>query len=185
MTRFDPAAGARYELARMPTVTFLNEQLTVETEAGVTLLAVAERHGVNLFRGLFQGVRCGGRVRGVCRRCRVWATGSLPPKTPAETGRLRLAFGAPVPVRGTMRLACLAIVDGDVEVRTRAGYVIPPSLEWSEDPRAWRWKERWAKRDEELAAPAATDAAAAKAKVAKAKPAPAPKDGGDGEGAGS
>ena len=135
----------------MPKVTFLNEQRTVEARAGQTLLEVADANGVNLFRGLFQGLHCK-RVHGWCNRCKVWAaplaTGALNEKTSAEKRRIRL--NGTIPAVGTLRLACQAVVNGDVEVRTRAGFMPPaPSLTWDADPRPSKWRDRWEKRNDE------------------------------------
>ncbi len=135
----------------MPKVTFVNEQRTVEAKPGQTLLEVAEENGINVFRGLFQGLHCK-RVHGWCNRCKVWAnplaTGALNEKTGAEKRRLRL--GGAVPPSGTMRLACQAVVSGDCEVRTRAGFTPPrPSLQWDADPRPSKWRERWEHRNDE------------------------------------
>ena len=50
-----------------------------------------------------------------------------------------------------MRLACQAVVHGDVEVRTRAGFeeFVKPNPDWAPDPRPWKWKERWDKRNDQ------------------------------------
>src|SRR5205814_2338762 len=91
-------------------------------------------------------------VLGWCGRCKVWAAplapGGLNEKTRSEVG-LRL-FGS-VPKDGTARLACQAVVGGDVEVRTRAGYedFVKPNLEWSADLRPSKWRERWDRRNDE------------------------------------
>ena len=130
----------------MPKVTFVNELVTVEAQPGETLLSVGERGGINVFRGIFQGLHCK-RVRGWCGRCKVWATplqsGALNEKTGAE---LRVRLGGRVAAKGTMRLACQAVVSGDVEVRTRPGFEIKETLTWDADARKSKWKERWDKR---------------------------------------
>lgn len=135
----------------LPKITFLNEQVTVDAAVGETLLDVAQRHGINLFRGLWQGIRCCARhPTGWCGRCKVYAKpltpDALSPRTWAE--RLPLRVNGALPRVGTLRLACQTRIHGDVEVRTRSGFEIPPSLDWPPDPRPFKWRERWEKRGE-------------------------------------
>lgn len=165
----------------MPKVTFLNEQITVEAEPGQTVLQVADKHGINLFRGLFQELHCN-RISGWCNRCKVWATGLGPeainPRTAKENIRLRL--NGALPKHGNMRLACQVVVSGDCEVRTRSGFTQSQSLEWAPDPRHFKWRDRWDHRNDEPAedekpkkAPAPKPAVAKPAAAAPAAPAPA------------
>jgi ferredoxin len=144
----------------VPKVTFLNELITVDAKAGQTLRDVAEKTGINLFRGLFQGVHCSGN-QGWCNRCKVWATplaeGALNPRTRKEKRGFRL--NGKLPPNGNMRLACQTVVSGDCEVRTRPGYVQmrPQSLAWDADPRPSKWRDRWDNRKQAGAAAEADD----------------------------
>ncbi len=138
----------------MPKVTFMNELVTVEAPAGRTLLDVAEEHGINVFRGLWPELHCGGdgQRSAWCNRCKVWvnglAPGALGPRTKKE--QRKLYVNGALPAQGTMRLACQVVIQGDCEVRTRAGGVErKPNPEWAPDPRPWKWRERWEKRNEQ------------------------------------
>lgn len=186
--RFDPPCPIRYKSladptrraeANLPKVMFLNELVTVEAKVGQTLLEVADENGIELFRGIWPGLHCG-RVLGWCNRCKLWATGATPealnPRTGKEKTSLRL--NGALPKEGTMRLACQAVVSGDVEVRTRSGFIQKQSLTWEPDPRHFKWQDRWAHRNDEpdpdeKAEKAAKAKAAAPAKAAKAAPAAA------------
>ena len=154
---FDASPPLRYKLAlleiaekNLPKVTFLNEQITASAEPGQTLLEVAEKHGINLFRGIFQELHCN-RVSGWCNRCKVWASATAPgainPRTAKENMPLRI--NGALPKEGNMRLACQVIVSGDCEVRTRSGFVQSESLEWAPDPRHFKWRDRWDRRNDE------------------------------------
>ncbi len=77
--------------------------IATEAQAGETLLQVAMRAGVEI-----ESV-CGGR--GTCGKCRVIATRGLGPVTDLE----RRALSAAERAKG-YRLACQALVEGDVEV---------------------------------------------------------------------
>ena len=163
----------------MPKVTFVNEQITVEAKPGENLLEVCERNEINVFRGLFQGFHCGG-AKGWCNRCKVWATplqpGALNERTGAEKRRLRV--NGAIPLHGTMRLACQVVVQGDVEVRTRSGFEVAPNADWQPDPRPFKWKDRWDRRnDEPEEDEGKKKPAAAKAKAAAAKAVPSAKEG--------
>jgi len=163
----------------LPKVTFVNEQITVEAKPGENLLEICERSEINVFRGLFQGFHCGG-AKGWCNRCKVWATplqpGAVNERTGAEKRRLRL--NGAIPLHGTMRLACQVMVQGDVEVRTRSGFEVLPNAEWTQDPRPFKWKERWDRRNDEPDEEEGKKKkpAAAKAKAAVSAPAAAPSE---------
>jgi ferredoxin len=150
----------------LPKVTFVNEQITVEAQPGQTLLDVAEKSGINVFRGIWQGLHCSSG--GWCNRCKVWATplegGALNAKTSSELSGFRL--GGRIPKHGTLRLACQAKISGDVEVRTRSGFEKAPTVEWQPDPRPFKWRERWEKRNEEDEEKPAKKAAPAKVAAA-------------------
>ena len=163
----------------MPKVTFLNEGRVVEAKPGQTILQVAQEHGIDVFRGLFRGFHCRRRF-GWCGRCKVWVNGgaeALTPRTAKEAKRLRGDDGG-LP-QSTLRLACQVTPLGDCEVRTRAGFDLPLSdLRWEADPRPWKWRDRWERRNDEPSeeegakkkGPAkAAEGAAAKAKAAPAK----------------
>jgi hypothetical protein len=102
----------------------------------------------------------------------VWAApvvpGAINEKTRTE---LRSRINGTVPAHGTMRLACQAVVNGDIEVRTRAGFeeFVKPNPDWAPDPRPSKWKERWEKRNDEPD----EDEEKPKKKAATAKPAAA------------
>lgn len=104
----------------MPKVEFEREGVTVDARAGQTLLEVAEAAGVEIFRGIWPGLRCRRRP-GWCNRCKLWVAAETPdainPPTVKERARLRLNGR----VQGAMRLACQVTVSGDVRVHTRAG----------------------------------------------------------------
>lgn len=174
---FDEEIPFRYK-RRVPKVTFLNEQITVEASAGKNLLEIAEESGIDVFRGIWPNLHCGassGPTRsGWCGRCKVWlterSTGAASARTSAEARRVRL--NGALPAHGTMRLACQVIVQGDCDVRTRAGFTIRPNLTWEADPRSFKWRERWDHRNDEPApkageagASTAPDDAAAPSKV--------------------
>jgi ferredoxin len=149
----------------------MNELVTVEAPAGKNLLELAEEHGISVFRGIWPELHCQ-RTMGWCNRCKVWVTGLQPnainPRTKKEQSRYRL--GGAIPPGGNMRLACQVIVQGDCEVRTRAGGPERArDAEWAPDPRDFKWRERWEKRNEE----AAEDDEEAPKKKPAAKPAPA------------
>ena len=133
----------------MPKITFMNEQVTVEVQAGTNLLDAAERNGIDVFRGLWPGLHCGVPpffAKGSCNRCKLWVTpladGAVNAKTKKETSGLRL--NGAISASGNLRLACQVTVSGDVEVRTRAGGPARKlNMEWAADPRPSKWKDRW------------------------------------------
>lgn len=94
----------------MPKVHFLNEAITVTVPAGSNLLDVAEQNGIQIYRGMWPHMNCGGR--GLCGRCGVWV-----PRSEGASGRT--LFERFRRVQGELRLACRVRVMGDVEVRTR------------------------------------------------------------------
>lgn len=88
----------------MPTVTFLPDGATLEVEPGTRLLAAVLRAGRPI------GYSC--RGLGVCVACRLQVAGPLSPPGVRER-RLLARLEAP----HTYRIACLARVLGDVQVR--------------------------------------------------------------------
>ena len=77
--------------------------VTTQVEAGITLLAAAIAAGVEV-----EAV-CGGR--GTCAKCKVIASGGLEPLTQQEQKKLTESE-----LQAGYRLACQAIVTGDVQV---------------------------------------------------------------------
>jgi len=77
--------------------------VTTQVEAGITLLAAAIAAGVEI-----EAV-CGGR--GTCAKCKVIASGGLAPLTQEEQKKLTESE-----LQQSYRLACQAVVTGDVEV---------------------------------------------------------------------
>src|SRR5262245_5550873 len=122
----------------MPKVTFLNEAVTLNAPSGKTLLELAKEADVNLFRGFWKSYNCGGR--GLCpgAGCTVWVTEREPQAAGSKTGREKLHFR----MRGTMRLACQAHVQGECEVRSQPGAMMEqrPNMTWEPDPAPSRWK---------------------------------------------
>jgi ferredoxin len=127
----------------MPKVMFVNEVITVQAEAGKTLKEIADAAGVNLFEGFWADrfYRCrndSGHCLG--SGCRVWVTerspGALSPRTVWE--RIRPTHS------GTIRLACQAVVKGDVDVRTQPGALLEtkPNPKWDPDTRHFKWQDR-------------------------------------------
>lgn len=147
------AAGIGYG-PPVPKVTFLNENVTFEVEPGVTIQKVAEEHGINLFRGIWQGASCKnwGSLSGWCGRCSVWQRAA--DLKPDPLGGVKSA-------PGTAKVnACTAKVTADIEVRTRPGFEHSPptTLGWDQDPRPSKWKERLVKAKAAGAAAAADEA---------------------------
>ena len=126
----------------MPKVTFLNEVITVEADKGKSVLQVAEQAGVNVFEGFWANYHCPGI--GLCPGvgCKVWVTELEKDATSPRTRREKIRPSH----RGTIRLACQALVLGDVEVRTQPGALLDnvPKMKWDPDERHWRWKDRLA-----------------------------------------
>lgn len=126
----------------MPKVMFLNEVVTVQADQGKTIKEIADAAGVNLFEGFWADrfYRCkndSGHCLG--SGCRVWVTertpGALSPRTLWE--RIRPTHF------GTIRLACQAVVQGDVDVRTQPGALeSKPNARWEPDARHFKWQER-------------------------------------------
>ncbi len=130
----------------MPKVRFEREDITVEAPAGQNLLRLAEKAGINVFRGMWPELHCesGG---GWCNRCKVWvkplAEGAVNPPTKKETSPFRLNGR----VTGNQRLACQVIVSGDIVVHTRVGGpAVKANPDWQPSQENTKWKERWANR---------------------------------------
>lgn len=164
----------------MPKVTFQNEIVTVDVPAGTTLLDAAQKAGVDVFRGLWSDYHCPTfpfSSYGSCNRCKVWVTGLSPdavnPRTRKEIQGWRV--NGALPAIGNQRLACQVVVQGDVEVRTRAGG--PPraqTTEWLPDPaRANKPRPVVEAKPAVAPAPAAPPAAPTGGEVAPAAAAPA------------
>jgi ferredoxin len=120
-------------------VEFEREGVVVEAAAGQNLLQVAERAGVEIFRGMWPELHCG-RLKGWCNRCKVWVRPATPgasdavnAPTASERSRLRINGR----VGGAMRLACQVVVSGDVRVHTRAG---APAVVHNPTPAGPSWK---------------------------------------------
>jgi ferredoxin len=148
----------------MPKVTFLNEALTVEAEAGKTIKEVADACGVNLFTGFWRSYHCKGKGRCLGSGCRVWAMGpdaALSPRTWKE--RIRPTN------KGAVRLACQARVQGDIEVRTMPGALeFTQNAKWDPDAAPSRWLDRTMGKEAPAAdGDAAKEAAPKPAKAAK------------------
>ena len=124
----------------MPKVTFQNEVVTVECQSGKTVKDVAEEAGINLYEGFWTSYHCPGI--GLCPGvgCKVWVIERGPNATSPRTFREKIRPSH----RGTIRLACMTQVLGDVEVRTQPGALIDnvPKMKWDPDPRPARWKDR-------------------------------------------
>ena len=123
----------------MPVVHFLNEAITVEVPAGASLYDAARKAGINLFVGFWKSYHCSGRGRCMGMGCRVWVTGgedgAISPKTGVKEKLRRLD--------GNQRLACMAKVTGDVEVRTMsAALQFERDMTWEPDDRHYAWHDR-------------------------------------------
>jgi len=132
----------------LPKVRFEREDVIVDAQNGKTVLEVAEEAGIDVFRGMWPGLHCN-RVHGWCNRCKVWiksdAASSVNPPTSAE--RFPIRFNGRV--RGTLRLACQAKVQGEVTVHTRVGGpAVRSNMNWQASTEPSKWKERWEKRHE-------------------------------------
>jgi ferredoxin len=129
----------------MPKVTFQNEVITVECQQGKTVKDVAEEAGVNLYEGFWSSYHCPGI--GLCPGvgCKVWVSESAKNATSPRTLRERIRPSH----RGTIRLACMTHILGDIEVRTQPGALIDnvPKMKWDPDPRPSRWRDRLAAKD--------------------------------------
>ena len=119
----------------MPTVKFIKENKEVEVAAGTSIRQAAKEAGVNTNcgvngygEGLNKVINCHGL--GMCGTCRVNVVRGME-NTNEFTMRDWAKFKSPVPVppdpvpplayignEETMRLACVAKVNGDVEVET-------------------------------------------------------------------
>jgi len=118
--------------------------------AGANLMEVCQSAGIDVFRGIWRGLHCGGvglgklLPAGTCGRCKLWvkpdaASGVNPP-----TGKEKVH----PKIDGMYRLACQVRVLGDMDVTTKPGWQeFVESSEWNRDPRAdgSKWMERWRK----------------------------------------
>ncbi len=119
----------------MPKVTFERECVTVDARSDESVLDVAERTGITVFRGMWPELHCG-KSRGWCRRCKVWLK-------PADQNSA-----------ATEQLACKVPVQTDLVVHTRAGGpVVKANMDWQTNPEHSKWKDRWDKRHENKGAP--------------------------------
>src|ERR1700729_1711853 len=103
----------------MAIIKFINEKKEIQVPEGSNLRAEAMRAGV----GLYSGVHKLGNCRGfsLCGSCRVLVTkgmDNLSPMGTMERGRLKMSM-AYIGNEDTMRLACQATVNGDIEVQTK------------------------------------------------------------------
>lgn len=132
----------------MPKVTFEREQIVVDAPQGSTLLDVAEKAGVDVFRGMWPGLHCN-RMKGWCNRCKVWVRGDSPNAINPPTGQEKMPLRLNGRVSGSMRLACQVQVSGDVTVHTRAGGPeVKQDSDWQQPTMGSAWKTRWEKRHE-------------------------------------
>ena len=99
----------------MPKVRFVNELVEVQVPAGTTLLRAAEQVGVGVHRGFWERLHC--RGLGFCGSCKVWVSPSTPGAIGPPGWRERVRYT----IRGSLRLGCLARIQGDVDVRTKPG----------------------------------------------------------------
>ncbi len=147
----------------------MNELVTVEVPRNTVLRDVAVENDVELLRGLWTHLHCNGL--GVCGRCKIWVTSKLG-SVSAPKLRERFRF-----MRGNMRLACMVVVQGDVDVRTRPIGPAVVELKAGEEPaEEASYKEAAARKLVEAKEEAANKAAALAAKKKKAAEAKAAKE---------
>jgi ferredoxin len=103
----------------MPIIKFINEKKEIQVPEGSNLRSEAMRAGVGLYPGIHQIANCHGL--GQCGSCRVLVTKGMDNLSPMGTmERLRLKMSmAYIGNEDTMRLACQARVQGDIEVQTK------------------------------------------------------------------
>ncbi len=120
----------------MPVVHFLNEAISVDVPEGTSIYDAARKAGVNLFVGFWKSYHCSGSGRCMGMGCRVWITGGdVSAKTSWKEKLRRLD--------GNQRLACMAEVRGDCEVRTMAAAVqASEDMTWEPDERHYAWHDR-------------------------------------------
>lgn len=93
----------------MPIVTFLPDGHRVEAADGARLMGIVQRASRPI------GASC--RGRGVCVACRLRVVGPMRPPDEAERRLLMQVVDETDEARGAWRIACLARIAGDVEVR--------------------------------------------------------------------
>ncbi len=126
----------------MPKVHFLNEVVTVEdAPKGATIYEVAQKAGVQLFKGFFQSYHCSGKGRCLGAGCRVWVTEVEPNAVPQKKRKWWIPVGRKL--HGTQRMACEATIQGDCEIRTQPGALtVEPDTTWEPDTRHFAWQDR-------------------------------------------
>ncbi len=103
----------------MPTVNFVNEKKQIEVSPDANLRREAIKAGVQLYPHIHKVLNCHGL--GQCGACRVLVTKGMDNVTrPTLIERLRMMFSmARIGNENTMRLACQAKVQGDIDVVTQ------------------------------------------------------------------
>lgn len=107
----------------MPTITFVNEKVTVDAEVGEDLRTVARRNGIQLYSGPHKIVNCMGF--GTCGSCSVVVKSGIEnassPSIREKVGKwANPVFGVKVMSHPDedVRLACQTKVEGDMEIVT-------------------------------------------------------------------
>jgi ferredoxin len=111
----------------MPKVVFVLEKdkKEIEVEAGANLRSEAQKHGVEIYKGLSRTLNC--RGLGLCGTCRVLVKSgqeNLGPRTLVEKINFNLhplTMLAAIGHEDEMRLACQVKVNGDCTVETQPG----------------------------------------------------------------
>lgn len=102
-----------------PTVTFVENNVTCDAPAGMTLRKLATKHGVRIQTGTAGWANCHGL--GLCGTCRVSADNAASVTPPTFFEKFTLGKDA-----GKLRLACQTKVTGPVNVK------IKPALDYAE-----------------------------------------------------
>jgi len=105
----------------MPKIKFVNEKKEVEVEPGANLRQVAVREGIQLYPSIHKNWWGNCHGLGLCAKCRVHVTRGLENVSHQSIGeRLRLMLEpARIGHEQELRLACKALVNGDIEVETQ------------------------------------------------------------------
>jgi ferredoxin len=105
----------------MPIIKFSNEKKEIQVPEGANLRSEAIRAGVGLYAGIHKLPVGNCHGFGLCGSCRVLVTNGMDNLSPMDTlERLRLKISmAYIGNEDTMRLACRARVQGDLEVQTK------------------------------------------------------------------
>ena len=97
----------------MPTITFANEDKTIEVAEGSNLRRVALENGIDLYKFVAKMTNCGGAGQcGTCIVDVVEGSDRLSPRTTPEERKLKRK-------PATYRLACQTKVMGDISVKTK------------------------------------------------------------------